>query len=222
MQRTVEYIREDGSNPYRDCSTGLILRQPAKVAIAVTRLSLGNTSNLKRIGDFRISDRLGTGLSHLFGRRRECMDIAGWRNETETKLGCGTNDNALFGIQEAQIRAPIVETQEVNRMGLTRDFKETIVERVKRDPDFAKALLDEAATLFLNGEPQVARLILRDLVNATIGFEGSALKIARPAKSLHRMLSKKGNPSMDNLAAILGALREELGVELEAHTVKAA
>jgi len=89
-------------------------------------------------------------------------------------------------------------------MGLTRDFKETIVERVKRDPDFAKALLDEAATLFLNGEPQVARLILRDLVNATIGFERLALKIARPAKSLHRMLSKQGNPSMDNLAAILG------------------
>jgi DNA-binding phage protein len=107
-------------------------------------------------------------------------------------------------------------------MGLTRDFKDTIVERVKRDPDFAKALLDEAATLFLNGEPQVARLILRDLVNATIGFEGLALKVARPAKSLHRMLSKQGNPSMDNLAAILGALRKELGVELEAHTVRAA
>jgi DNA-binding phage protein len=107
-------------------------------------------------------------------------------------------------------------------MGLTRDFKATIVERVRRDPDFAKALLDEAATLFLNGEPQLARLILRDLVNATVGFEGLALKIARPAKSLHRMLSKQGNPSMDNLAAILGALRNELGVELAAHTVKAA
>jgi DNA-binding phage protein len=107
-------------------------------------------------------------------------------------------------------------------MGLTRDFKETIVERVRRDPDFAKALLDEAATLFLNGEPQLARLILRDLVNATIGFEGLAVKIAKPAKSLHRMLSKQGNPNMDNLAAILGALGKELGVELEAHTVKAA
>jgi len=56
-------------------------------------------------------------------------------------------------------------------MGLTRDFKKTIVERVRRDPDFAAALLDEAATAFLNGEPQLARLILRDLVNATIGFE---------------------------------------------------
>jgi DNA-binding phage protein len=106
-------------------------------------------------------------------------------------------------------------------MGLTRDFKETIVERVRRDPDFAKALLDEAATLFLNGEPQLARLILRDPVNATVGFEGLAAATAKPAKSLHRMLSEKGNPSMDDLAAILRAVRENLGVNLEAHAVKA-
>ena len=68
----------------------------------------------------------------------------------------------------------------------------------------------------------MARLILRELVNATIGFEELAVKTAKPAKSLLRMLSKQGNPSMDNLAAILAALRTQLGVELEAHTVKAA
>ncbi|MBK9442180.1 MAG: transcriptional regulator, partial [Comamonadaceae bacterium] len=56
-------------------------------------------------------------------------------------------------------------------MALTRSFKETIIERVQSDASFAQALLDEAATLFLNGEPETARLILRDLVNATIGFE---------------------------------------------------
>jgi hypothetical protein len=56
-------------------------------------------------------------------------------------------------------------------MALTRNFKQTVVERVERDPEFAKALLDEAATLFLSGEPETARLILRDLVNATLGFE---------------------------------------------------
>ncbi|HWR75755.1 MAG TPA: hypothetical protein VN283_00925 [Thiobacillus sp.] len=44
-------------------------------------------------------------------------------------------------------------------MALTRNFKQTVVERVERDPEFAKALLDEAATLFLSGEPETARLI---------------------------------------------------------------
>jgi hypothetical protein len=57
-------------------------------------------------------------------------------------------------------------------MSLTTDYKETVNERVQRDEEFAVALLDEAMTLFLNGEPDVARLILRDLVNSTVGFSG--------------------------------------------------
>ena len=46
-------------------------------------------------------------------------------------------------------------------MALTRNFKETVIQRVQADASFAQALLDEAATLFLNGEPETARLILR-------------------------------------------------------------
>jgi DNA-binding phage protein len=106
-------------------------------------------------------------------------------------------------------------------MALTRDFKQTVIERVNRDPAFAQALLDEAATLFLNGEPETARLILRDLVNATIGFEQLATMTDKPSKSLHRMLSPAGNPSMDNLAAIFLVMRECLNVSLEAHSVAA-
>ncbi|CAN5379981.1 hypothetical protein BH09PSE3_BH09PSE3_26450 [soil metagenome] len=107
-------------------------------------------------------------------------------------------------------------------MALTRDFKETVKDRATRDPAFAKAMLDEAANAFLNGEPHVARLILRDLVNASVGFEDLATETNRPSKSLHRMLSEKGNPSMDNLAAIFGAVRKRLGVAFEAHGVEAA
>lgn len=100
-------------------------------------------------------------------------------------------------------------------MPLTRDFKQTIAERVRREPAFARALLDEAASLFLNGESATTRLILRDLVNATVGFEGLASVTDRPSKSLHRMLSASGNPSMDNLDAIFDALRQNLDVNIE-------
>ena len=106
-------------------------------------------------------------------------------------------------------------------MALTRDFKKTIVERVERDPKFAQALLDEAATLFLNGEPEIARVILRDLVNATLGFERLAKLTDKPSKSLHRMLSPKGNPSMDNLATIFDVVGNRLKVELQARSVRA-
>lgn len=107
-------------------------------------------------------------------------------------------------------------------MTLTRDFKQTVVERMQRDPEFARALLDEAATLFLCGEPDAARLILRDLVNATLGFEHLADLIQKPSKSLHRMLSPRGNPNMDNLAAIFDAVRAWLQVDFEVRVVAIA
>lgn len=106
-------------------------------------------------------------------------------------------------------------------MTLTRNFKQTVVDRVHRDPEFAKALLDEAATLFLSGEPDAARLVLRDLVNATIGFEELAQVTHKPSKSLHRMLSTSGNPTMNNISAVFAAIKRKLKVEVHTQVVLA-
>ena len=67
-------------------------------------------------------------------------------------------------------------------MTLTRDFKQTVISRVARAPAFAKALLDEAAALFIRGESDVARLVLRFLVNATVGVEGKTLVLRASGK----------------------------------------
>jgi DNA-binding phage protein len=107
-------------------------------------------------------------------------------------------------------------------MQLTRDSKLTIDERIQQDPEFAIALLDEAISLFLNGDPVMARLVLRDLVNATIGFEQLALETQKPSKSLHRMLSVKGNPTMEHLTLILMVLRQMLKVTIEVRAVSCA
>ena len=48
-------------------------------------------------------------------------------------------------------------------MVLTRSFQKTVFQRLQNDVSFAQALLDEAATLFFNGEPETARLILREI-----------------------------------------------------------
>ena len=106
-------------------------------------------------------------------------------------------------------------------MALTRHFKETMVARVERDPAFVRAMLDESLTLFLNGDSDAAKAILRDVINSTIGFETLAVKVKKPSKSLHRMLSKSGNPTMENLSAILGAIKKALRVNIKA-VVKAA
>ena len=79
----------------------------------------------------------------------------------------------------------------------------------------------QALNAYFSGDTAVGKTILRDLVNATIGFEQLATLTAKPSKSLLRMLSPTGNPSMDNLAAIFRAVRERLHVNLTAHSVAA-
>ena len=92
-------------------------------------------------------------------------------------------------------------------MALTRDFKETVKARAARDPAFARAMLDEAATAFLNGEPETARLILRDLVNASLGFETLAAETDRPAKTLDVGMPAVDRPSGSADADLGGAER---------------
>jgi DNA-binding phage protein len=76
--------------------------------------------------------------------------------------------------------------------------------------------------LSLNGEPETARLILRELVNSTVGFEELAIETEKPSKSLHRMLSANGNPTMDNLTSILSVLRKKLKLAIKVETVPSA
>jgi len=91
-------------------------------------------------------------------------------------------------------------------MVLTVDYRETIANRIKTDTVFARALLDEAASLLLNGEAEAARLLMRDLTHGLIGFEDLSKATGMPSKSLHRMLSRDGNPTMNALSGILAQL----------------
>ena len=100
-------------------------------------------------------------------------------------------------------------------MALTRDYKQTIRERAERDPDFAASLMNEAVSSFLSGDSETSRLVLRELVNSTIGFEFLAKELQKPSKSVHRMLSLKGNPTMDNFTHILYILQDRLHCKIE-------
>ena len=55
-------------------------------------------------------------------------------------------------------------------MALSRDFKETIRARVERDPKFRKELLREGIECMLSGDIATAKTLLRDYINATVGF----------------------------------------------------
>ena len=100
-------------------------------------------------------------------------------------------------------------------MPLTHDFKETIRARAQRDAKFRQALLREAVESYLNGDLETGKAVLRDYVNATLGFQELEERTDIPAKSLMRMLGPKGSPSAANLSSILTALQKTEGVHFE-------
>ena len=106
-------------------------------------------------------------------------------------------------------------------MALTKDFRITILERAQHDARFRESLFTEAINAYLSGDTGTGKAILRDLVNATVGFEGLAAEIKKPSKSLHRMLAPHGNPSTENFFGIVSVLQKKTRMKLRV-TAKAA
>lgn len=100
-------------------------------------------------------------------------------------------------------------------MALTRDFRQTILARAQRDPRFRAAMLAEAVSELLSGDLAAGKAMLCDYANATLGFERLALKLAKPGKSLQRMLGPRGNPTAESLFGIIRVLQAAERVRLE-------
>ena len=105
-------------------------------------------------------------------------------------------------------------------MALTLDFKETVKNRVERDPAFREELLKEGIECLLTGDVDTGKAILRDYINATIGFDALSSLTDKSPKSLMRMLSPKGNPQARNLFEIIAHLQKREGIHLEVRTVR--
>jgi hypothetical protein len=105
-------------------------------------------------------------------------------------------------------------------MALTRDFKETIKDRVERDPSFREELLKEGIECLLTGDVDTGKAVLRDYINATIGFEVLGKATDRSPKSLMRMLGPKGNPQARNLFEIIAHLQKREGIHFKVQTAR--
>ena len=64
----------------------------------------------------------------------------------------------------------------------------------------------------VSGEITLAKTILRDYINATVGFAGLAEATHIPPKSLMRMFGPAGNPRAANLFEIVSFLQHREGV----------
>jgi DNA-binding phage protein len=97
-------------------------------------------------------------------------------------------------------------------MPLTRDFKETIQERARHDAALREALSKEAVDALLSGDVETGKTVLRDNINATVGFDKLATVTKKSSKSLMRMLGPKGNPQARNFFEIVAYLQKKEGL----------
>lgn len=102
-------------------------------------------------------------------------------------------------------------------MPRTRAFRETVVEAAQRDPEYRRSLLTRGIGFMLGSRPEDIALgkgLVRDYIDAAIGFKELGVKLGEPPKSLMRMFGPMGNPRLDRLSRVLAMLQEHEGVHL--------
>lgn len=85
----------------------------------------------------------------------------------------------------------------------------------KRDPAFRTLLRREGVECLLADDINTGKAVLRDYINATIGFEELSRVFGKSRKSLMRMFGPKGDPQASNLFAVIHYLQEQEGIHLE-------
>lgn len=100
-------------------------------------------------------------------------------------------------------------------MALTRDFRDTVMARVKKDPVFRGELIIEATNALLEGDVETGKGLLRDYLNATESLPAIANELNIHEKSIRRMLGPKGNPTLKNFIGILKACTRMEHLKLE-------
>jgi DNA-binding phage protein len=94
-------------------------------------------------------------------------------------------------------------------------LKDTVQARAKSDAKFRRALLREGIESFLTGDVDTGKAIIRDYINATIGFTTLGGKTKTSPKSLMRMFGPAGNPQARKLFAVIACLQKQGRVHLK-------
>ena len=106
-------------------------------------------------------------------------------------------------------------------MALARDFRETVQAWVRHNAAFRRGLLRDAVESLLAGDVALGEELLRDYINATVGFPKMAKDTRLHVKLLHQMFGPKGNPTASNLFEIVAYLQRREGVRLQVCTGRA-
>ncbi len=99
----------------------------------------------------------------------------------------------------------------------TTSYKAAMKSMVDENPKLGVEMLEDALNSLLSGKLDEGRLLLRQFVNATMGFKELAARTGKADKNLMRTLSASGNPTASNLFEIVQACVQAEGVTVAAH-----
>jgi hypothetical protein len=100
-------------------------------------------------------------------------------------------------------------------MPLTKEFNETVRNRLQKSERFRRALLRESLSCMIAGDVETGKSVLRKYINGTIGFVQLGADLGRSPKALMRMFSASGNPQARNLFEIVAYLQKIEGTVLK-------
>jgi hypothetical protein len=104
----------------------------------------------------------------------------------------------------------------------TRKFSDTVKADLETSAEFRGALLSEAMACMVSGDVETGKVVLREYVNGTIGFQKLGAALGRSPKSLMRMLGPQGNPQARNLFEMVAYLQKAEGTVLQVHATSSA
>ena len=94
-------------------------------------------------------------------------------------------------------------------MAYTVDFfEETLHPRLRNDPEFRSALLNECADCLRTGDAATAKSLLTHYVAATVGFDEAAGVAGFSPAALRRALDPEGDAPDADALAVIAALRK--------------
>lgn len=97
---------------------------------------------------------------------------------------------------------------------LTADFRDSVRARLRTDGTFRHALLSEAVEVMLGDDMATAKSVLRDYIDATIGFDELAAQSGLTVRQLKRMFQPSGNPRASAMFRVIGVLQQHQGIQL--------
>jgi len=99
----------------------------------------------------------------------------------------------------------------------TNDY---IIAELKESAELRKYHLQDALESMVNGDPETALLMIRNVVNATGGFIGLGKAIDKDPKTVMKMLSASGNPSAKSLFSIISFLLSKENLKMKMDVVR--